>query len=174
MTHPQKTQIGATLLISLIMLVVLTLFAISAMNLSTTNLRIVGNMQARAEAAAAAQQAIEQVISSNFTAAPVAATIPVTIGGVTYNAVVPVPACQYNKPLLNSDLNYADPKDQPCFSSGSATNTGIVTPAGAGTAQSSCYKQQWEVQATVTDNVTGTTSVQHQGVTLRVPVATAC
>lgn len=178
MIHTRNAQKGSTLLVAMIMLIALTLFAVSAINLSTTNLHIVGNMQARAEAAAAGQQALEQVISSNFTVDPTtvsaASPIAVTIGGVTYNAVVTAPVCQYNKPLLNSDLNFADPKDQPCFSSGTAQNTGIVTPSGTGSTQSWCYKQQWEAQSTVTDIPTGTAVVQHQGVTLRVPVGTSC
>ena len=56
-------QRGATLLISLIMLVVLTLFAVSAINLSSMNLKIVGNMQMQKEMEAAGDQAIQQVIS---------------------------------------------------------------------------------------------------------------
>ena len=47
MTNRRSRQQGATLMIALIMLIMLTLFAISAMNTSTTNLRVVGNMQAQ-------------------------------------------------------------------------------------------------------------------------------
>ena len=49
----------------MIMLVLLTLFVLSAINSGTINLRISGNTQAQDEARAAAQQAIEQVVSSS-------------------------------------------------------------------------------------------------------------
>src|SRR5207302_2415351 len=70
-----STQRGAALFVSLIMLVLITLFVLAAINMSTVNLRITANSQARSEAIAAAQQAIEQVASRNFTANPQAATV---------------------------------------------------------------------------------------------------
>jgi hypothetical protein len=54
---------GATLVVTLIMLVLLTLFAISAINSGMVNLRIAGNMQAQDEGRAAGQVAIERLIS---------------------------------------------------------------------------------------------------------------
>lgn len=75
MKQPSR-QRGATLLTSLMILVVLTLLAISAINTSTVNLRIVQNMQAQQQTEAAAQAAIEQVMSSAISFnAPAAATI---------------------------------------------------------------------------------------------------
>ena len=61
---PMKRQRGATLLVTLIMLVVLTLFAVTAFNLSSVNLKIVGNFQQFRSTEATVQQAIETVISS--------------------------------------------------------------------------------------------------------------
>ena len=57
-------QAGATLLVALIFLVMMTMFAITAINMSTVNLRIVGNIQRGKEMDSAAQAAIEQAISS--------------------------------------------------------------------------------------------------------------
>ena len=62
--RPLRTQSGATLVIVLIMLVILTLFGISAVNLSNSNLRVVGNLQARKQTEAIALQTAEQVMSS--------------------------------------------------------------------------------------------------------------
>ena len=75
----RRAQRGATLIVGLIMLVLLTLVATSAFMLSTGNLKAVGNMQFRNEATAAANMAIEQMISSAFTNAPTGETIPVDI-----------------------------------------------------------------------------------------------
>lgn len=177
-----RGQRGATLLISLIMLVVLTLFAISAINLSTTNLSIVGNMQARMEVEAAGKQAIEQVLSSaaNFLT-PVAQTINIDInndGNTDFTASVTKPSCYSSKPLTNADLIPAPPakisaKDQVCISSSQDPGTGVYI-ANASSAPSWCYDQKWEVQASVTDSRTSAQIVQHQGVSLRVPAGTDC
>ena len=53
-------QRGATLLISLIMLVVLTLFAVTAIRTGNIGFKIVGNQQAQKLMEAAAAQAVEQ------------------------------------------------------------------------------------------------------------------
>lgn len=164
-------QHGATLITALVMLVVLTLLVISAIRSSTTSLRIAGNMQVQEENIAAGQQAIEQVISSNFTAAPAPATIPVVISGTTYPAQILTPVCTGSTPLLNSTPNL--PSD--CLSSGSVQNTGIIYTSGvANTQMSWCSAQQWVVQATVSDPRTGATATIHQGVSLNVPSTITC
>jgi len=61
-----RAQRGATLVIGLIMLVLITLMMTSAFMLSSGNLRAVGNMQFRSEAMAAANLAIEQVLGTEF------------------------------------------------------------------------------------------------------------
>jgi Tfp pilus assembly protein PilX len=63
-TLPRRAQDGATLVVTLIMLVMMTLFAIAAINLSGTNLKVIGNMQARTASESAAQWAIEDTLSS--------------------------------------------------------------------------------------------------------------
>ena len=57
-------QRGATLVVALIFLAILCLFAVAAYKSSSTNLRVVGAMQARQEGLAAAQVAIEAAIST--------------------------------------------------------------------------------------------------------------
>jgi Tfp pilus assembly protein PilX len=170
MTPDLQAEKGSTLLIAMVMLIVLTLFAISAITLSNTNLSIVSNMQARHEAIAAGKQAIEQIMSRNFTADPAAETIPVDInndGNPDYTVEVAVPACISSLPLTNDQLSPTDPKDQPCISS-------IVIKDAVGAAQSWCFSQQWEITATVIDNRSGAQVVQRQGASLRVPAGTTC
>ena len=176
----RNRQKGATLIIGLVMLVVLTLLVISAIRSSNTNLRIVGNMQMQEEVSNAAQQATEQVISSNFTANPVSQAIAIDInkdGTTDYTANVS-PSCTGSIPVTNANLNPLNAADQPCISSGTAQNTGLMisAPAGAGTlaGQSWCYLQQWELQANATDASTGATATTVQGVSVRVPAGTSC
>jgi len=179
--NSQNKQRGATLVVGLVMLVVLTLLVVSAIRSSNINMRISGNMQAQEETAAAAQQAIEQVISINFTVSPASQVIAVDINSdstTDYTANVPVPTCTGSLSLTNADLNPNNPSDASCISSGTAQNTGMVVSgaAGAGTiaGQSWCYLQQWEIQAQVTDTRTGTTVTNVQGVSMRVPAGTGC
>lgn len=168
---PRLKQKGVTLITALVMLVVLTLLVISAIRSSNSNLRIVGNMQLQEEAVAAAQQATEIVLSTNFTASPTAINMPVNVGAATYQVTGPVPTCMGSRPVLNSDPNI--PSE--CISSGTAQNTGIMfgsAPSATGT--SWCYDQQWDVSASVSDPNTGANATVHQGVTLKVPAGTDC
>lgn len=55
---------GATLVMALIMLVMITLFAVTMVRLSTTSMQVVGNMQVQRSLEANAQQAVENKISS--------------------------------------------------------------------------------------------------------------
>ena len=170
------TQRGSTLLVALVMLVLLTLIAMSAMNATTSSIQVVGNAQFHEEATAAAQQAVEGVISSNFTASPAASTVAVTFGAATYTAQVEVPTCTSSIGLTNGDLNPAVAADAVCLGSGAATNTGIMGASGvlAASAQSWCYKQQWDIRATVADSNSGANTAVHQGVYTRVPAGTDC
>src|SRR5205823_12777067 len=71
MTPLRHRQRGATMIVSLIMLLLITLLAISSFTLGKGNLQIVGNMQQRQQAFAAAQAALATVISSTqFTTTP--------------------------------------------------------------------------------------------------------
>jgi type II secretory pathway pseudopilin PulG len=174
----EHRQRGATLIVALIMLVVLTLLSISAIRSSSTNLRIAGNMQMVGEATAAAQQAIETIISGNFTTAPASSVIPVDINGngtTDYTANVAVPECTGSVPLKNAELDKNNANDLPCFSSSTASNTGLIYASGvpAVTGMSWCYAQQWDVAAQAT-SPTGADVTIHQGVSLRVPAGTTC
>jgi Tfp pilus assembly protein PilX len=62
--NAESRQRGATLVVVLIMLAVITLFVVSMVRLSNTNMAVVGNMQEQRRLEAAAQQAIEDKISS--------------------------------------------------------------------------------------------------------------
>lgn len=78
MSLSARAQRGATLVVGLVMLLVFTLLASSAFNLSSTNLKVVDNLQVREESVAAANAAIEQVTGTNFVGS-LAQTITVTL-----------------------------------------------------------------------------------------------
>jgi Tfp pilus assembly protein PilX len=144
-------QRGSTLLVALVMLVLLTLTALSAMNASTNSVQVVGNAQFHEESNAAAQQAIERVISTrNFIIAPPAAeTIDINSDGKADYTVKfePVPVCISYEPV-NPKI---DKLPRVC-------NQGAESFVA-------CYWTVWDITAQVTDiNGTGAANTVHQGV----------
>lgn len=133
-----RAERGATLLISLIMLVVLTLFAVAGFNLSSVNLKIAGNYQDQKYMESLAQQAIEQVISTStaFSLTPTAQTIAIS----GYNVSVSAPKCNY----------FVTAK-------GYTKKIGEVAPEDA----------DWELRASVSDATSGTRAAIVQGVRRR-------
>jgi Tfp pilus assembly protein PilX len=132
-----KRQSGATLIVGLIMLAVITLLVIAAFNLSTTNLKAVGNMQRRAEAVAAANKAIEQVLSSPFTTAPAADQITVDInndGTVDYTVTLATPTC-----VSATAMNQSG-------GAGTGSSLSLNLPATL-----TYYNTIWDIDASVTD-----------------------
>jgi len=168
-----KAQRGSTLMVALIMLVLLTLIAVSAIHSTTSSIQVVGNAQYREEADAVAQQAIEQLISTNFTIAPASSPISVDInndGIADYTGQVEKPVCTSSVGLTNNQLNPFNSADKGCISSGQSTITGIVGVSGVvAISQSWCLKQSWDIKSVVIDSKTGANSTVHQGVFLRVP-----
>ena len=141
----RHSQRGITLFVGLIMLVLITLMVTSAFTLSTSNLKSVGNMQARDEAIAAANQAIEHVLSSPFTTAPAAEEINVDINndGVTdYVASIAIPIC------VRASIESAAVKTSGTLPSMSTVNT---------------YNTLWNIEATIDDAKTGTKTIVQTG-----------
>jgi Tfp pilus assembly protein PilX len=142
-----KQQRGSTLLVALIMLVLLTLIAVSAINSTTASTQMVGNAQFSKEANAAAQQAIENVISNTgfMTTLPAAQNIDVNGDGVAdYTVTFALPQCNSVK-----QANVGDPG----VPSVCASSIGAI-----------CYWTVWDVRAAVSDIKTGASVILHQGV----------
>lgn len=141
-----RAQRGATLIVGLIMLVLLTLVVTSAFMLSTGNLKAVGNMQFRNEAAAAANKAIEQVLGSDFTKAPGAEQVNVDInndGSTDYVVDVATPTC------IRASVAAA------------AAKSSLKLPAMS---TQSYWNTVWDIDATVNDAVSGASIRIRQGV----------
>jgi Tfp pilus assembly protein PilX len=175
MMHRQQ---GITLVVALIMLVLLTLLALTSFNVSNSNLQVVSNMQQRDETIAAAREVIEETISStrffatpgdvlaNPCGAPNTRCIDSNGDGVPDVTVVltPPPVCVKAHTIKNSDLDLSNSEDAGC-SLGSPGNFGV---AGAVTGNSSCANSVWEVNAVATDNTTQASVTVTQGVAVRV------
>jgi len=181
-------QRGATLVVSLIMLLLITLLAMSSFVLGKGNLQIVGNMQQRNQAFGAAQGAVAAVISSTrFTATPGDAVPPnavpaycagganTTCAGVNGDNnpdinVTVAPTCDSIQPILVTQLDYTDPNDAGCLI-GAAQNFGVT---GASNNNSMCSNSVWDIQASATDAMSGANYVVDQGVAVRVPATAIC
>jgi hypothetical protein len=177
---------GVTLIVVLIFLVLITLFSVSALRASTTNLRVTQNMAVRQEATGAAQAAIEATISTpafQAASAAVASTLNVDVDGDNVNdyavTVTPADTCSKIRPLLNVELpvNTATGLPQPAWircdsgSGGSAAGSGsggagLIEggPTTGATGTSYCVETHWNVEATVTDARTGVAITVDQGV----------
>lgn len=175
----RQRQQGATLVISLIMLVVLTLLVVYSIRASNTNLRIAGNMQHQAEANSAAQQAIEQVIEqikvTDNMATIAEQSVTVSMAGVTYTVTAKALStqCVLEVPVLNSELNAASADDVPCFESQDG-DYAIKADGSLTTKPSACKQQTWEIEAAVNDSATGANLTQVQGLAVRAPATVAC
>jgi Tfp pilus assembly protein PilV len=156
--YPARTQTtkqdqgGMTLVVGLIMLLVITLFVVSAVRLSTANLRTVGNMQSRNEAAAASQRAIEDMMSSTaaFTAPTTivpATPVTVPINKTDYSVVRETPVCVRTEPVTGNSYD------------------------NAGLALQDTY---WDLQATASNSKSGASVTTHQGVRVRLNASANC
>jgi hypothetical protein len=150
---PHNTQRGATLVVSLIMLVLIALLVTSAFTMSSTNLKAVGNMQNRNEAIAAGNKAIEQVLSSPFTDAPAAESINVDIdndGSRDYEVTFAAPTCLSASRLASTV----------------APPSSITLGEEFAVATSNFYETVWDLDASVTDpdNGSGASARVRQGV----------
>jgi hypothetical protein len=185
MKSPSSRQQGAALIVSLIMLMLISLLAVASFRLGKTDLQIVGNMQQRKQALSAAQQTVEQVISTTqFTVTPTdalpnsvpnwcgtnTACVDVNGDGVTDVKVSIVVLCSAIQPILNSALDFTNSNDAGCLV-GASQNAGVV---GAANNNSLCSNSVWDTQATATDVITNTQYVVDQGVAVRVPSAAVC
>ena len=143
----KNRQRGATLLVTLIMLVVLTLFAVTAFNLSSVNLKIVGNFQSQKQADATVQQALAHVISAIAIFETPAATALCVPGGTA----TPCAASQQEVAIDRPRCNYVT------AARGYTKVLGQLTPEDT----------NWDVRASFTDPTTNARVAIVQGVAVR-------
>ena len=162
----KSRQRGVTLFVALVLLVMVTLLAVSSFRVSNTNLKVIASMQGKGEAVAAANAAIERVISNAaFAIDPAvvgAIPIPVDLSGAGKNeytvTLSPIPTCLKARPTNPAELDITKPADRPCF------GTALVGQAQLAT---SCAETIWEITAVTQDTVTGAQTLVRQGVSMR-------
>lgn len=161
----RRKQGGAVLVVSLIMLLLVTVMAISSFNLSQTNLKVVGNLESRAQAEAFAQAAIDEAISTALFAsgspnvflnscAPNTKCYSVGSGeaaGVT--VTLESPRCVRVRTIRNSELDADRLTDRQCFVGGQENSL--------------CAEVTWELRAAALDGVSGARATVRQGVSMR-------
>lgn len=188
-----RQQRGVTLILSLIMLVLLTIVALSTFNIGKSNLQIVDNAQQQSQAQNASQAILDQVVSSpNFVENPTTVldnsncppgiTAPANSRCVDVNgdgrtvvvvALTPAPTCLQVQAVLASNLDVTKKEDLGC-ALGEQQNFGIE---GVTTGISLCSDSVWELNALATEPVSRSEALIQRGVSMRVSndsVATAC
>jgi hypothetical protein len=138
-------QDGVTLIVALIMLILFTLMISSTFMMSSTNLKAVGNMQSRSEAIAAANMAINLVLSTSFASAPQADQVEVDLnddGTEDYSVAIAIPEC------VQASLAAATPPSS------------VTLPAMSNVT----WNTVWEIRASVSDPVSGASAVVRSGV----------
>jgi len=144
---------GATLVVGLIMLVLITLLVSSAFNLSTGNLKAVGNNQLRNEAIAAANVAIDRQLRlfiNGSVIRPSADTFQVDIdndGNADYSVAVALPEC------ISATV----------ASTGSLSS--VTLPASM--SASDFWNTVWDIRATASNVASGTSVVVRSGVRIK-------
>lgn len=173
-----KSQSGAALVVAIIFLLLLATLAMTGLRASTTNVTIVGNMQARQEVISTAQMLIEQTVSSDeFARNPqgvfAAASVGSDFNGDGVNdataTLAVAPVCLRARVVNLIDLDPDNPIDAGCFASAALSNPGLI-PGGGGPAGSLCADTEWHISARATDARTGAAVTINQGVTMRTAV----
>lgn len=149
MKSSSRFQRGVTLLVVLVMLVMITLFVLSMVQLSSTNLKVMGNVQAQRALESSAQEAVETGISTLAFFTDTVTDTGVWTGGVAsisqtvngYAVTVSRPACNRSAPA----------KDYSAVSG--------ITPEDT----------DWEVAANSSDTFTSAQISIVQGVKIRLP-----
>lgn len=170
-------QGGMTLIMGMIMLVVLTLLALTSFTLGKSNMVIVSNMQQRDQSIAAARELLEEVISNGkFHETPEYAVLNpckgdntrcLDIDGDKVNDItvaLATPMCVKAQVIRIDELDADAEADRDCLTVPDASAWGTARPPG----QSLCANSTWELNVTATDDLTAAAVTVTQGVAARV------
>ena len=179
-----KKQEGIVLVIALIMLIAVTLFAITGANISLAQLKVVQNFEAKQHMRMLAQNAIEEaIVTPGFLEGvkafnrscyedPYTKCYDLSGDGVPDQARVTLskPECINVLPVLNNQLNvWESEADAACYRAANREN--------GFTKISLCADTLWEVRSVAYDPVTNAKVYYKHGLTVRTNtnlVASAC
>lgn len=177
----RKRHRGSSLFVGLILLLLLTLMTVAAFNVSRTSIDVVSNMQQKDAAVAAANDAIQEALSTTrlfqspatifLTPCTVANTRCFDVNGDGKNDIkvtlTPTPSCIVAQTIKNNNIDVTNSQSAGCIV-GSQQNFGIV---GADTGDSLCADSVWEVNAQAVDLATDAKTTVTEGVAVRVSTA---
>jgi hypothetical protein len=187
MKHPAfRQQSGMTMVVALVMLVLITLLAMTTFNLGKSSIQVVNNMQNRDEGIAASRNVLDEAMSSTrfFDTPNDALDQPCLnsnqrcfdLNGDKVIDIVTVlsPAkCVKVRTIKTNELDLGEEEDRGC-SVGSSSDGLIV---GAKKGDSMCADSTWEMAATSQDQQVQSEVQVVQGVAMRVStdnVETSC
>lgn len=170
--RPASKQRGATLLVGMVMLLMMTLIAVGVIRLTTRHTQVVNNEQFQTEATAAANYALDMVLNSpastwdaNY-AGSTGKTLYVNLGSkssadeVANSVAVTVKNlnCKRQRIIKNGELiktsgslKYVTKDDASCFGGGGSPITIVDTSAPAAGDDSFCANVLYEMEAAVSD-----------------------
>jgi len=189
----RRTQAGAVLMIGMVMLLMVSLVAVSVIRLSTRHTQIVCNEQVRTEAVAAANYALDTVLNQPYTTwdpyKAAGTTAYVNLGtskaadstAVSAKVTVSNLACKRARVLKNAELiqknaagiSYVSATDVSCFGGGGSTGLTIIDPSKAGSPSddSLCATVLYDMQAQANDpKLLNAAPVVQQGVEVRTDI----
>jgi PilX N-terminal len=150
--YRRANERGAVLIVGMIVLLLITIIVVGTFNLTQSNQKVVYNQQVRDEAVAAAQAALERIVSTNFTqniVAQTAQTVSVDINNddlADYTVTVDKPVC-----IRVIKAAEGQPSD---------------VELGADMQTAGYWYTDWEFRSTVLDAITGAQAKVVQGIRL--------
>jgi len=170
-------QRGVVLLVGLVMLMMVTLMAVTGFNIVKVNQQVAGNMESRAQAMTAANAAIEEAISSTLFFNQPGNIFLDSCGGANTKCY------DFNGDGVN-DVTVAV-SNPTCVTVEPRTNDQVIKAGKPGCqiggegddGQSMCVVTVWDMEAVAIDELTGASATVRQGVEVwasRNNVASAC
>jgi len=181
-----RRQRGMTLVVALVMLVLITLLAMTTFNLGKSSIQVVNNMQNRDEGIATSRSVLDEAMSSTrFFDTPADALDQPCLnsnhrcfdmngdGVIDIVTALSAAKCVKVRTIKSNELDLGVDEDRRC-SLGSSNENGIV---GANRGNSMCADTTWEMTATSQDQHVQSEVEMVQGVAMRVStdnVETSC
>ena len=186
MSAPSRSarQRGITLMVSLIMLILITLLAVSAFRMSFSHTTIVANQQLQGEAVNASAFALDTVTNDPDFATTAAHSLEVNTGIAAYAVAVGTPTCIRVRTLSKAELvtmtngvpSVSD-EDMRCIKGSNSSPLTIVDEDNpvSSSGDSVCATALWAVNATAapTDLQSGVSATLVAGIAERITVSEA-